>query len=314
MILQHLIFTGLPGATIHQQNNLFCNLQAILLHNSTLIISTYNWPDALDLCLQSVINQTVLPGEVIIADDGSKEETTLLIKSIQKTFPVPLKHIWHKDDGFRLATIRNKAIVAAEGDYIIQVDGDLILHPNFIEDHLQMKKPGFFVTGSRVLLAKSSTENLLRHKSTDIRKWVHERQNRFNEFRSRVVRKFLSNRYKINGRHRYYVKGCNMAFWRKDLMMVNGYNESFTGWGREDSELAIRLINAGLQKQFIKMGGVCYHLYHHEASRELESRNISMMQEAIENKRVRAEKGLDKYFHTNTEYAGRSKKINEKRS
>lgn len=250
----------------------------------------------MDLCLQSVLRQNVLPSEVIIADDGSGEETARMVENWQQEFPVPLRHIWHPDEGFRLAAIRNKAIAAAMGNYIIQIDGDLILHPYFIKDHLQISKPGYFVTGSRVLLSASSTENLMRHRSINIRKWVKEKKNRFNGFRSRLIRNLLSNRYKINGRHRYYVKGCNMAFWRSDLLKVNGYNEAFTGWGREDSEIAIRLINAGIKKQFIKMGGVCYHLNHPEASRELEARNITMMEDAIENKIIVAQNGLDKYL------------------
>ena len=89
-----------------------------------------------------------------------------------------------------------------------------------------------------------------------------------------------------------------MAFWKNDLMKVNGYNEAFTGWGREDSEIAIRLMNAGIKKQFIKMGAICYHLYHPVASRELEKKNILMMAEAIEQKRTKAEDGLNKYLVT----------------
>ena len=87
-----------------------------------------------------------------------------------------------------------------------------------------------------------------------------------------------------------------MAFWKKDLLTVNGYNEAFVGWGREDSEIAIRLMNAGIKKQFIKMGGVCYHLYHREASRELETKNISMMEDSIQKKLIVAEEGLNKYM------------------
>lgn len=87
-----------------------------------------------------------------------------------------------------------------------------------------------------------------------------------------------------------------MAFWKKDLLQVNGYNESFFGWGREDSELAIRLINAGVKKQFIKFGGICYHLYHREASRELEEKNSQMMNDAITHKITWAEKGLNQYI------------------
>lgn len=266
------------------------------MNASSLLIATYNWPEALDLCLRSVLQQTVLPDEVVIADDGSVEETAVLIKNFQKNFPVPLQHIWQPDDGFQLARIRNKGIAAAAGDYIIQIDGDLILHPYFVHDHLELKKHGYFTTGSRVLLSSVTTQHLLQKKSLDIARYSSGNRNFFNGLRSNWLRKHMAPIYKTGGRHTFYVKGCNMAFWKKDLLRVNGYNESFFGWGREDSEIAIRLMNAGIRKQFIKMGGICYHLYHNEASRELEARNAQMMTDAINRKITWADKGLHQYI------------------
>ena len=266
--------------------------------SASLIISTYNWPEALRLCLMSVKAQKIPPTEVIIADDGSGEATRELILSFQQNFPVPLKHIWHGDEGFRLAAIRNKAIAAAETDYIIQIDGDLILHRRFVEDHLQLSKPGFFTTGSRVLLSAKTTINLINHHSIDLRKYGSGQTNFMNGIHNRFIRNFLADRYKIHGKHKYYVKGCNMSFWKKDLIAVNGYNEAFTGWGREDSEIAIRMINAGIKKQFIKMAAICYHLHHKEASRDFEEKNILMMQEVIEKGTVIAADGLSKHFNS----------------
>ena len=269
------------------------------MNNCSLIIATYNWPQALHLCLKSILEQKVLPAEVIIADDGSTQETAELIKSFQNNFPVPLIHIWHPDEGFRLAAIRNKGIAAATTGYIIQIDGDLILHPHFIADHLQLQQTGYFVTGSRVLLSSLSSEKLIHNQSIDIKQWGGNNKNLANGMRSSFIRRLLAKNYKTRGRHLFYVKGCNMAFWKKDLLTVNGYNEAFVGWGREDSEIAIRLMNAGIKKQFIKMGGVCYHLYHREASRELETKNISMMEDAIQKKLIIAEEGLNKYIPAN---------------
>jgi glycosyltransferase involved in cell wall biosynthesis len=244
----------------------------------------------------SVKRQKVLPDEVVIADDGSGPETSELIEEIRKDFPVPILHVWHADEGFRLAAIRNKGIAASSAEYLIQIDGDLVLHPYFIADHLQFRKPGCFVTGSRVMLSAESTGQMLQHRSINIRKYGSGKTNIANGIRSTWVRNFMAGRYKINGKHRFYVKGCNMAFWKKDLVAVNGYNEMFTGWGREDSEIAIRLINAGVKKQFIKMAAICYHLYHTVASRDLEPRNIALMETAIEQKTVKAADGLDKYL------------------
>jgi len=264
----------------------------------SLLIATYNWSPALDLCLKSVAQQKLLPDEVIIADDGSKKDTRDLIAVFQQSFPIPLKHVWQEDEGFQLSRIRNKAIAASGFDYIIQIDGDLILHPYFIKDHMKLKKKKHFTTGSRVLLSPLTTQRLLLHRSLDVALYSKGNRNFFNGLRSKWVRAFLAPRYKTGSKHRYYVKGCNMAFWKKDLVAVNGYNESFLGWGREDSELAIRLINAGVKKQFLKMGGICYHLFHAEASRDLELRNRQMMDDAITNKMTWTEKGLNQYLET----------------
>ena len=263
----------------------------------SLIISTYNWPNALRLCLTSVLEQSVLPSEVIIADDGSTQETAQVINEFQQNTPVEIKHIWHPDDGFRLAAIRNKAIAKVTCDYIIQIDGDLILHPHFVADHQALKKEGYFVAGSRVMLSKKSTQPLLENKSTNLNKYAYPRLD-MNGIRNSILRRFLATRYKAKGKHTFYVKGCNMAFFKADLLKVNGYNEAFTGWGSEDREIAIRLINAGVKKQFLKNGGICYHLFHPSPSKETELRNEKMMNDAIFSRSIWATEGLKKYLHS----------------
>ena len=250
-----------------------------MFEKTSLIISTYNRPDALSLCLKSVSRQSVLPDEVLVADDGSGPETKTLIENFQKDFPVPLIHTWHPDEGFRLAAIRNRAIAAARYRYIIQVDGDLILHPEFIRDHIQFQKEGSFVAGSRVMLDEATTKQLLLHQSTDISRY--RKGFSMNDLRSGLLRKFLAKRYKTSGKHKYYVKGCNMAFYKSDLEKVNGYNETFKGWGSEDREIASRLIHAGVEKRSIKMGAVCYHLFHPLPSRDKAKTNEALMFEAV---------------------------------
>lgn len=264
------------------------------LASCSLIVATYNWPQALRLCLASVREQKQLPAEVIVADDGSGPETADLIRELQKDFPVPLKHIWHPDEGFRLAAIRNKGIAAATTSYIIQIDGDLILHPWFIADHMEIQKPGYFVAGSRVMLSAKMSATLLAGATTNLANGVG--LVRMNALRNRLLRGFLSNRYKTKGKHKYYVKGCNMAFWKEDLLRVNGYNEAFKGWGSEDREIAIRLVNAGVKKQSVKMGAVCYHLFHQVAAKTAEQQNEKLMHAAIAENRVLAPEGLSKYL------------------
>lgn len=267
-----------------------------MLKGCSLIISTYNWPSALNLCLQSVLQQSVLPDEVIIADDGSTDDTRQLISSFIRKSPIPIIHVWQADEGFQLAKIRNRAIAKAAYSYIIQIDGDLILHRHFIKDHLHVSTQGSFVTGSRVLLSPSTSKALLENNSIDIDFYNTGSKNRFNKLRSSLLRQFLSTRYKVSGKNRFYVKGCNMAFWKKDLIKVNGYNEKLTGWGREDSELAVRLLNVGINKKFLKMGGITFHIYHKEACRERELQNIKMMETAIQERITHAELGLNQYL------------------
>jgi glycosyltransferase involved in cell wall biosynthesis len=220
-----------------------------------------------------------------------------VINDFSATFPVTLLHVWQPDEGFQLATIRNKAIAKASFEYIIQIDGDLILHQHFIKDHLNLAKPGFFITGSRVLLKPKATSTLLKGESDFLKMnaLIGKGSNAFNGLRIGFVRRYLATRYKMKGENKYYVKGCNMSFWRRDLLAVNGYNEAFTGWGKEDSELAIRLVNAGIKKQFIKAGGICYHLYHKEAARNMEQRNTDIMNDAIAKKVTWADKGIETY-------------------
>jgi glycosyltransferase involved in cell wall biosynthesis len=243
------------------------------------------------------MEQRQQPGEIIIADDGSREDTESLIKQFQSRSPVAIKHVWHADEGFRLASIRNKAIAATSSGYIIQIDGDLILNPFFVADHLAMRTEGYFVAGSRIMLSKRSTSNLLEHNSINLRKYAQPNLN-MNSIRSALLRKYLAQRYKAKGKHTFYVKGCNMAFFKSDLLKVNGYNEAFTGWGSEDREIAIRLINAGVKKRFLKNGGICYHLNHSTPSREKEVGNEDLMNNAIVSHAVWADDGLNKYLNS----------------
>jgi len=260
----------------------------------SLLISTYNWPEALELVLLSVARQTVMPDEVIIADDGSKQPTTDLINSMRSKISCPVVHIWHEDTGFKLAQIRNKAIVKAKGNYIIQIDGDVILERHFIKDHMRLMKKGCFVSGSRINMREELSKKIFSRKQIRIPLYTKGLKNKLNGFRCCLLSKYYRFRYKKN--RPYYVKGCNMAFWKKDLIAVNGYNENMTGWGREDSEIAARLIASGIRRQFLKCGGVQYHLYHTFSSRERENININIFENTVATKSTFTKDGLDKYI------------------
>lgn len=260
----------------------------------SLIISTYNWSDALKVCLFSVLKQTRLPEEIIVADDGSTAETAKIIDSFRNKFYIPISHVWQEDLGFRLAAIRNKAIAKAKMEYIIQIDGDLYLDRNFVADHLNFAKLNSFVSGSRVMLGKSYSQEILDKAENSIPSVLHnDVSNRSNGFRLPVL-SALSEKYRANDF--LYIKGCNMAFFREDLIKVNGYDEQFIGWGREDNELAARLMNAGLEKRILKFAAIAYHLFHPVNRKDSMKEKDERLQLIINHKHIRTTDGIEKEF------------------
>ena len=264
---------------------------------SSLIVSTYNRPDALELCLESILQQTHLPGEIVVADDGSGEPTRQLVEAMQKRSPVPIVHIWQPDDGYQLARIRNRAFAAAKGDYLVQIDGDLILDKYFMRDHLKMCRPGRFVSGSRTMMDAILTEKLLKREisADDIQQYRQHISKKHNAVRSLPLR-ILSYMVQRKSGNYKYVLGCNMAFWKKDLLKVNGYNESFKGWGKEDNELAVRLQNTGCKLRFIKFGAVVYHLYHRVADLSAVPANEEKLLQTIAQRVTFVPAGMNSYI------------------
>lgn len=264
------------------------------IFKTALIISTYNWPEALQLCLLSVKAQSVMPHEVIIADDGSTSRTATVIEAMRQDFPTALIHVWQEDQGFQLSRIRNKAIAASSCDYIVQVDGDLILHKHFIKDHIALRKRGKFVAGSRVLMNRDLSARLLHEQQSRVHPFRSGLGNFTNRFSISWLSKYMADRYKPQDI--YALRGCNMAFWREDLLRVNGYNEVFHDWGREDNEIAVRLFNAGISKRAIKFGGVVFHIYHPESDRCGCPRNDLHLAEALLEKRTYCDQGVHQYL------------------
>lgn len=259
--------------------------------NISLLISTYNWKEALRISLLSAFAQSVLPKEILIADDGSRDDTRKIIEEMREISPIPVIHLWHEDDGFRLSAIRNKAIAVATGDYIIQIDGDIVMNRHFIRDHIEIAEEGYLVCGSRVLLSPNETEEMIIRKK-GLSKFFYKIS--FNGMRSKILRHFLSKRYaKDSYRH---IRGCNIAFWLKDLVAVNGYDEMFNSWGPEDREIVARLFNLGVKKKSLKMGGVAFHLYHKVQSRSELKRLEKIFDHSIDKRKIRTLNGLDKHL------------------
>ena len=259
----------------------------------SILVSTYNWPKALELSIKSMLRQTVLPDEIVIADDGSNNETKELITRLQKESSVPIIHVWHPDDGFRKTIILNMAIAKITGDYILQVDGDVILSRHFVSDHLELAEKNHFVCGSRVKLNPKITSRVMETGVFPPRFWEMPLGFMANSFRSRILRKYLAKRY---ARAIGHLRGCNMAFWKGDLIKENGYNEDLMQWGHEDGEIAFRLHFAGVEKKALKGGGCVYHLYHKEMSRSNEGRHLEELERVNNGKIKWCDNGLDKYL------------------
>jgi glycosyltransferase involved in cell wall biosynthesis len=257
---------------------------------ATLIISTYNWPEALELCLLSVLNQSKMPLEVIIADDGSKLETKLLIEKYEKKFTVPLNHVWHEDKGFRKCIILNKAISEAKSDYIIQIDGDVILHKDFIKDHLSFSKKGTYVRGNRCMIGKIKTKKLIDSKTILISYLSNNLKFREHGFRSVFLNRLKNSQEKpiSDG-----VFGSNISFYKNDFIAINGYNNDFQGWGAEDKELAQRLVNYGVNQRKMKFLGIQFHLHHQLADRKNHDVQVNVIYNLLKTKQYFCQNGLN---------------------
>ena len=258
----------------------------------TIVAPTYNWPEALELLLLSVLNQTVFPNEVIIADDGSTDETRELIADFQKKFPIPLLHIWHEDDKNQKPKIMNKAIATAKYDYIIEIDGDILMNRHFIEDHLAFAQKGHYLFGSRVNIQESLLPKLFSKKIIHFTVFSQGIKKRARTIRLPFLMRFAKS---VDKRSRK-LRGCNMSFWREDFIKINGFNEALVGWGIDDSEMIQRLHNIGVNGKRLKFAGIAYHIYHKEQSKIHFEINNEIERQTTEKKLTFIEKGINQYL------------------
>ena len=258
----------------------------------SLIISTYNNTRLLSACLRSVARQSVLPYEILVADDGSGPETRGLIEAFRRQIDIPIQYIWQEDRGFRLSVIRNRAIAASSGNYIIQINGDLVLGRHFIEDHLRVARRGSFVCGNRIPISQTPTRIYLKRKRKHI-PW-YARVWDGNAYRFPLLQKWMAAHYRPFDT--LSLHDGNMAFWRDDLIRVNAYNEDLSLWGYEERELTVRLINSGVEQRFLRLGGICFHLDHPIRMRRRQELSMRARMAEHESALVRCTNGVDKYI------------------
>ncbi|MFQ5852530.1 MAG: glycosyltransferase family 2 protein [Candidatus Binatia bacterium] len=267
---------------------------------TSVIITTYNRPDALAAVLEGFKVQSQSDFEVVIADDGSTEDTADLIGHIAGQMPFRTCHVWQDDKGFRAAAARNRGIAASSGDYVIFVDGDCIPFPDFIATHLRLAESGWFVAGNRILMNPSFTRRVLAEKlpvySWGFLKWVYTRLrgsiNRLvpllrlpdGTFRKRKA-------YRWDG-----AKTCNLAVWRQDLLKINGFDERYQGWGHEDADLVVRLIRAKVRRKEARFAVPVLHLWHPDIERIGLSDNVSRLQDVLHGSNTVAQEGLHRHM------------------
>jgi glycosyltransferase involved in cell wall biosynthesis len=257
----------------------------------SLIITTYNWPAALDLTIRSVARQSMAPAEIVIADDGSGPATRQVVTRWQERLKTPLVHMWQADEGFRLARSRNRAIAAARGDYVIIVDGDMVLHRHFIADHARAARHGSFIQGVRLLTGPDAANRLLEQGRLDLGFFAPDIKRRRHAVRSVLLSRLIF-RERTGQRA---IRGCNQAYWKSDLLRVNGFNEAFIGWGREDNEIAARLYNAGISRRNLKFQALAIHLHHPLRHSQVGERNDAILRSTIDEHKAWCPLGLSQH-------------------
>ncbi|MGH8808092.1 MAG: glycosyltransferase family 2 protein [Noviherbaspirillum sp.] len=273
------------------------------LHNNMLIsviVTTYNRPDALSAVICALLDQTDANFEVIIADDGSRQATRDAIAAFRDPRHAGglkrLVHAWQPDDGFRASAARNLGVFASHGEYLIFLDGDCIPRPDYVARHRLLAERGFMVSGSRVLLSEPFTQQLLSaphevHKR-GLPYWLLQRL-------AGKTNKIVPLLYFPNSPLRHYrsvkwsrIKSCNLAIWRDDYAAVNGFDESFVGWGHEDADLVLRLARYGIRRKGGAFSTEVFHLWHRENTRATESENRRRVEERMKTGVIKAEIGL----------------------
>lgn len=262
----------------------------------SVIVSTYNRPDALRAVLAGLAEQGDRGFEVLVADDGSGDETRATVAECAAVSAVPVRHIWHEDKGFRLSAIRNLAAAHAEGEYLVFIDGDCVPRLDFVMRHRALAEPGWMVAGNRLLLSEAFTRTVLAQRLPihrwHLSDWWRARRARNLNRIGPLLRVPLGPLRKVGGRRWQRVRGCNMGVWKADLLAVNGFDETFEGWGYEDSDFAVRLVNAGrgLKKGAYACG--LLHLWHRENDRRQEGPNWDLLQQRIRSRETQPLKGI----------------------
>ena len=256
-----------------------------------LVVTTHARADALARVLAAVAAQTRRPDELLVAEDGLDAATTGVVARHAASAGYPVRHLRQPQEGFRAGRIRNAAIAVARCDYLVLLDGDMVVHPEFVADHLELARSGHWTQGVRILLDAGATRRVLADQAALPRPWwpglgLARRGYALRALPLARVLRSAANRIVA-------VKGCNQGFWRRDLLAANGFDEAITGWGSEDKELCARLESAGVRRQTLLFAAVAWHLHHAPAPRDRAAANRARWEETRHLGRTRCEAGID---------------------
>jgi glycosyltransferase involved in cell wall biosynthesis len=261
----------------------------------SVVVTTYNRSDALAKVLEGLGQQSDTAFEIIVADDGSTQLQRDAVCTAALALGLELTHVWHSDIGFTASRARNRGVSQARGDYIVFLDGDCVPETDFVAQHRRLMESDCFVNGSRVLLSPVLTQMvvagtvkiLARSHRFWLKKWWTREASKLTGLLRLPNFQFRKNQ-KFSWRG---IRSCNMGVWRLDFERVNGFDESFVGWGHEDADFVLRLHNAGVTRK----NGFCatevYHLWHPESSRIHESKNADRVAERMHTGQVLATQG-----------------------
>lgn len=264
----------------------------------TVIISTYNNPDWLDKVLVGYACQSDSQFDIIIADDGSTEETADVIRRAQRDEKLCIHHLWHADEGFRKTLILNKAIAEATGNYLIISDGDCIPTRDFVATHRRLATPECFLSGGYFKLpmevSRTITPEDIRSGRFSSYRWLRTQGVPLTpKFLKLVVPNAIAPLADRLTPTRATWNGMNSSGWRKDIIAVNGFDHRMR-YGGLDRELGERLMNAGKRPIQIRHRAICLHLDHARgyANREDLERNLAIRRTTRREKRTWTDHGL----------------------
>ena len=269
---------------------------------ASVIVSTYNSPAWLQKVLWGFSAQTSLDFEILIADDGSTQETRDLIEQMKLIVPVPIAHVWQPDDGFQKCRILNKAMVAAQSDYLIFTDGDCVPRADFVETHLREARENVFLSGGYFKLPMPtslaiSQADIASQRAFDAR-WLRtiglEPSHKDWKLKAQG---WVSVLFNTLSPARKTWNGNNSSCAKKHAIAVNGFDEQMQ-YGGEDCEFGDRLKHYGLQAKRIRFSTVCIHLDHKRGyvSDEMIVKNRHIRKQTVTNKTVRCSLGVDQWL------------------